>query len=234
MSSAISAFQDFWATWGAWISLALIPTIITGLSLSPKTRDVATSMQKVWDGIKKMLDLLSLATHKDSPGTFKLPLKRSPLPPDKAVEPEQSTPDDPNPPQPPPPPAMLTLLIALSVSSTGCSWLRGDTATKIKEDIIDCTIAAVESGSRNLLATVLSILTGGSPNWKDQLEAFTKEFGRDAVGCALVLASQELMKAVPLTSEGKEPDMVTKTAQEGVVKASSYINEKKWTFAEAK
>jgi hypothetical protein len=54
----------------AGVLLLALPTVITGLSEYPKAAGV-TSFLKV------VLNLLSVLTHKDSPGTFKLPLTLS-------------------------------------------------------------------------------------------------------------------------------------------------------------
>ncbi len=75
--SVLENISEFWANYGGWIGLALIPTLITGLTISAKTAKAAPIVQKVWDGLKIIMDFLSVVTHKDKMGTFKLPLTTS-------------------------------------------------------------------------------------------------------------------------------------------------------------
>ncbi len=75
--SVLENISEFWANYGGWIGLALIPTVITGLTISAKTAKAAPIVQKVWDGLKIIMDFLSVVTHKDKMGTFKLPMTSS-------------------------------------------------------------------------------------------------------------------------------------------------------------
>lgn len=73
--SILENIRDFWANYGEWMTLALIPTIVAGLTISPKTAPAAGWVTKIWDGVKIVMGFLSVLTHKDQAGTFKLPLK---------------------------------------------------------------------------------------------------------------------------------------------------------------
>lgn len=66
LPSWINDYSDF-------ILLSLIPTIITGLTVAPKTRGAIT-----W--VRAFAAFFSIVTHRDEPGTFKLPLTAK-LPP---------------------------------------------------------------------------------------------------------------------------------------------------------
>lgn len=219
-------FGEFWKTWGPWISVSLIPTLIAGLSVSPKTKPAANKFQSIWNGIKTILGMLSLVTHKDEPGTFQLPLKAG-----KIVKRKKK---DKTPPSTPTGPGCAAglIIIALGTGSTqsACSWFRSDTVKDIGQGLIDCGIQAVQSNARSLLPTILAILTGKADNWKDQVEALAKEFGRDATACALRVASEELINSVPASGSADDPKV--KETQQGVLKASTFINDKKWQFKE--
>lgn len=75
--SILEHIKDFWASYGEWMTIALIPTIIAGLTISPRTAPAAHWVGKIWDGVKILMNFLSVLTHKDQPGTFKLPLTTS-------------------------------------------------------------------------------------------------------------------------------------------------------------
>lgn len=77
MITVLDGIGEFWVSYGQWIGLALIPTVITGLTISAKTAKAAPVVQKIWDGIKIFMDFLSVVTHKDKMGTFKLPMQTS-------------------------------------------------------------------------------------------------------------------------------------------------------------
>ncbi len=218
----MDTIRSFWETWGPWISLALIPTLITGLSLSPKTKKYATWIGETWDKIKPGIALFSVATFKDQPGTFKAPLTTG----------IKTDPED----KPLPPPAgpgcaaiVFVLMTSLSPTLASCAWLSSS-GSKAKEVVIDCTVEAVKANAAHLLPIVMAILTGTSPDWKKMLEGFTKELGRDAVACALNNAAIELQAKIPAEGPGDDPE-ATKAVR-GTQKARVFIAEKDWQFKE--
>lgn len=225
LSDFFIEFSEFWAAWGPWISITLIPTLITGLSMSPRTKKAASVLSKLWTNSKVVLEVFSLATHKDQPGTFKLPFqsarkktKKSDSDSDGGASSGAC--------------AAVFILAISSLPQAGCSWFQGDTIKNIGTGAINCTVQAIQSNARSLLPTVLAILTGKKVDWKNQLEDVGKEAGRDVLGCALVIASQELIMSVPASGSGAELDAAVQNAQRGVLKASEYINDKNWTFTE--
>jgi len=203
-------FAEFWQVWGPFIGTSLIPTLIVGLSVSPATAEAKNNVEKVWNVVKKVLDFLSVATHKDKPGTFQLPLKLGVLAKKKEV-----------------PPALL-LILALSIPATqsGCSWLKG-TGQEMKSTAIDCSVQAAQDGARNLVPAIIGILTGGSVNWKDQVQVFVKEFGRDATACAVQTALRRLNDPVE-----SEPDEDPQAMREAAAKrAGDLVKGSGWVYA---
>lgn len=82
MDAITQFFTDY-----PWI-LAILPTIITGLAASPKTRN--------WAGlIKAIFAFLSVLTHRDQKGTFKLPFTAA-LPPKPTTTPSNPPPVPPD------------------------------------------------------------------------------------------------------------------------------------------
>ena len=68
MSATLTGLRAFLTAYGPWILGSLIPSLIVGLTISPKTQGVAAVL-------KKILDFFSVLTHKDVAGTFQLPFK---------------------------------------------------------------------------------------------------------------------------------------------------------------
>ncbi len=221
MGNVMSAIGEFLKVWGPWITTALIPTLIVGLSKSPKTRGVV-------DVLKYILQFLSIVTPKDHPGTFKLPLTAPAKLPPKA---------DGGVSRLGPPAAMFLVVFLLgrfllvSASSgvaVGCSWV-GSIVGGSKDGVINCGVQSVMENAGNLIATVRAILTGGAVNWKEQLDAL-KNLGEDALACALYVVGDELQKqsaAPPGVSDSPEKAKARATAAQGSRKASSYLQEHK-------
>ena len=86
MMTVLEHINAFWAAYGEWITVALIPTIVAGLTISPSTKEAAGWVQKIWNGIKTVMNFLSVLTHKDQAGTFQLPLKLGKVLPKKKEE----------------------------------------------------------------------------------------------------------------------------------------------------
>lgn len=204
MSSVLSAISWFWVTYGPWIGAALIPTIITGLSLAPQTAGATGIVTKVWNYLKVLMGLFSVATPKDAPGTFQLPLKMGRLRKKSG------------------PAVGLVLIIFLTSSTTqvSCAWWHKHSA-EVEEVAINCGVTALRDAGQSLLPAVLAILTGGSINWQEQINAFGKQFGQDAVACALEFASSKLMAEHPMGAGSGSGDS---KGMEGVNKARLYLN----------
>lgn len=194
LSTIWNAWSEFWNIYGPWIGAGLIPTIITGLSMSPSTERAVPILQKAWEAFKQFMAILSFLTHKDQPGTFKVPL----VPVKKDVG------------------ALIVLFIVLSSLSPGCSWLSS--ATKdVKEDVIDCTVKAVDDNASDLLPIVLSVLSGNTENWRSQLASLSKQFGAEATACSLDKIAKRLQSPKIAGSDGSEAE-----------RARLYIAEQNW------
>lgn len=230
-----SGFGEFMKTWGPWITTALIPTLIVGLSKSPKTQGVVA-----W--LKYVLQFLSFLTPRDAPGTFKLPLKpATPLPSELPTKEEYklsvaraNAPKDTEKTVSGPPPTAMVLLLAgllgLSPVLNGCSWVTS-IGKGSKEGVINCSVESVMSGAANLIATVRAIVTGGAVNWSEQLDAL-KAMGEDALACALYVVGDQLLKESlpPTDAAGDSPSKqkLRAVAAQGKTKASSYLRTNKW------
>lgn len=209
-------FTEFWQAYGPWIGASLIPTIVVGLSISPKTREAAGIIQKIWDFVKMALDFLSVATYKDKPGTFQLPLKAGVLL-NKVTSKSAEA-------------GLVLFLVGVTAgySSIGCtSWLKKE-GSNAKVVLTDCSEASVKENASQLVPTLLGILTGGSVNWKDQISLFVKGFGRDTTSCAMRVAIKRLQD--PINSEPVE-DPAT-TAAEGAKRGQEYLNEQGWKYTD--
>lgn len=208
MNALWEKFSEFWAAWGPWISVSLIPTIIVGLSVDPRTANAKNAVERAWIVLKQILDFLSVAKPKNRPGTFQLPLKLGAI-----VAKKDGT--------------ALVLLFAIGASGslTGCAWLTS-TGKEAKRVAIDCSIAAVQDHARALVPTLIGILTGGAVNWKDQVKVFAKEFGRDATACALTAALQRLNE--PIAAEPLVNQMEENAA--GAQRAAAFIDAEGWEY----
>lgn len=189
MSAVITAFNTFWASWGPWITVGLVPTIIAGLSVSPKTQPEAAWIQRQWDRIKSILQYFSVATFSDHPGTFKLPLTKS-GPKKRKNSGVDSGPGSGSSSSG----ACAALIIAgVAAHNTGCcSWTHScqadDTAGQIATNTIDCGIASIEDDAARLLPLIMTVLTGNKPDWQAELDSL-KQSGTEAFVCALQSAS---------------------------------------------
>lgn len=219
MSTIWETFAEFWQAWGPFIGTALIPTIIVGLSVSPKTAEAKGVIEKVWNILKQVLDFLSVATHKDKDGTFQLPFKL-----DSVRKKEEDSDGPPSPPTGPILPVVM-LAIFLTLPQAGCAWLK-TTGHEAKDTAIDCTVSSVQDNARALVPAVIGILTGGAVNWKDQVKTFVKGFGRDATACAMQVALQRLND--PIASEPNDDPEAVRV--DSVKRASQFLDEQNWNF----
>ena len=220
MQKLLLNLSVFWSAYGPWVSLSLIPTILTGLSMSPKTQKAASFLQKAFNIFKQAMSFVSVATFKDEVGTFQLPLKVSNLRKKKPGKGSKKVSGSIG--------VLLFCTITLTTQSAGCNWFRGKTVQDIKTVVIDCGIESVKANAAHLLPVIMTILTGNAPNWVEQISAFTKELGRDAVACAMQMSAIELQSRV--SAGGAEGD----GALSGLTKARSYASDAGWTYAEAK
>lgn len=205
MNSVLEHVNAFWAAYGGWMATALIPTVIAGLTVSPKTKKAAGVVPKIWDTIKQLMGLLSVVTHKDQPGTFQMPLKLGKIA--KKLKKNKQV-----------PPAVMFFLIMFSISQANCAWWNKH-GEQVEDVGVNCATVSIKDAAMNILPAVLAILSGGSVSWNEQLNAFAKQFGQDSVACALEFASNKLMAEAPMgVGSGSSESM------EGVNKARSYMS----------
>jgi len=220
MSATLTGLRAFLTAYGPWILGSLIPSLIVGLTISPKTQGVAAVL-------KKILDFFSVLTHKDVAGTFQLPFKLGKLV--KAAK-----------------PTVLLILLALCgigiAVSACCAWTHScapnDIPGQIATKVIDCGVAAVKAEAENLLPAIVAILTGNAADWKAQLNAL-EAVGEGALACAMQDASQELLAAsLPPPGEGTTAAPATLDARvkatAGHNHADAYIKEHGWVFGGGK
>lgn len=211
LNTFLTNFAAFWETYGAYIGAALIPTIITGLSLSPKTEKAGPLVQKIWDGIKMAMNFLSVLTHKDKPGTFQLPMKAGALLPKKPGDGGG---------------AVALALVLLVSSQASCSWWQKN-GGDVKKAAISCAKESVQSSAGGLMNTMVGILTGASEDsWRKQTASLAKSFGQDAVACATRLAMEKITN--PVQSE-PDPEVLKATA---TARARALEVENGWAFTE--
>lgn len=212
----IASVLKFLHDYGPWLTASVIPSLIVGLSKSPKTR-------KATDWLKYLLQFISILTPSDAPGTMKAPfIAKSKLPP-KAPK------------APPVPPSVASLLIlisflGMSVIGSGCAWLSS-TGGRNKDAVINCGVETVMGNAANLIATVRTIVTGGAVNWQEQLDAL-KGMGEEALACAMHSVGDDLQRnALPPTDAlGDSPDKqkMRAVSSQGSKKALSYMQKQGW------
>jgi hypothetical protein len=153
-----------------WLVVAGIPSIITGLSEYPK----ADGFVK---GLKTVLNMLSMLTHSDSPGTFKLPFKRSESPLSFA---DKSDTD------PVKLPAMMLpfILIPLLFVSTACAGWNAWT---------NCELGKLPQTVQALVANVSAIAAQPS-GYVEDLANLSNAVGADQVNCVVQAIQADLAK----------------------------------------
>ena len=228
MQKFMEQFGEFWKVWGPWISISLIPTIIAGLSISPKTAPEAAFVSKAWGMIKQFLSFFSLATFKDDAGTFQAPKVLSV--PFRMVFKKT-----------PPPTALILFFVMGATTLSGCcAWTgtcgKDDVGGQVATGAINCGKAAIIKEIANLLPTVLAVLTGGAANWDTQLNALGG-VGADALACAIQQATGQLLtkSTPPASAPAAGPEVMKEraVAAEGAQKGNEYMAKKKWKFAPA-
>lgn len=187
MSDFLSSLAAWWTTWGPWIGAALIPTIITGLSLAPKLAPEATWVQKIWDVVKQIMGFLSVATPKDAPGTFKLPFKGTKKASTTA--------------------AVLILVFMSSTVNTSCAWFKSE-AKVVENGLIDCAQAEKQQIEANgsILMELVTIamqiykaIEGGQDALEQEAISLGKQYGEPIVAC--VVDKLKAPNGKPMASE---------------------------------
>lgn len=118
-------------------------------------------------------------------------------------------------------------LVLVLVLLCGCSWFSKNTTAEGKK-IFDCAEQSLMTKARNLLPTVVGLLTGGTENWKEQAKVLGKEFGRDALACATRVAIEKIES--PVQSEPQlDPEQVKK---DSVARARALMIEEGWVYKE--
>lgn len=211
----MQAVSEFFKLYWPWIVGSLLPSIVVALTTMPNER-----ANKVGDVIKRVLDFLSVLTHKDAPGTLQLPFKLGKLADNKTP-----------PAAPPAAPAALLLILTLSVSS-GCAWwseVWADKGPEVTADLIDCSKETVLANAPQLLPAIKAIIHGDSATWKKQLAAFIKEFGKDIVACAVRQVSEDLFMSLP--PQGTEPTPEQRMTLDDLNRVREFTAEQGWKFA---
>lgn len=146
-----------------WLVVSLLPSLITGLSQFPKAGGIVSVL-------KQVLAALSVLTHADSPGTFKLPLA-----PAKAPNGVHSS------------SGMIGVLLPLAflaLSMSGC----GTTSAQWKAAGIDtakCLAPAVMNAAADAIVDSLDQLGGGGPvDWKTFGISMASRYGLTTALCA--------------------------------------------------
>lgn len=225
MSTVWNAIGSFWASYGTWVGIALIPTIITGLSMSPTLAADAPWVTKIWDMIKVIMGVFSVATPKDTVGTFQLPLKLSKV--KKVGVMFKKT----------PPPstgamAMFTIVFLSAymtvVDLSGCAWFKSEAKTA-GNIVLNCTeIAGKDAVTVDNLAKVIAEASTGS-SITDIVTSFITQFGEQIAGCAASKADQLLAMKMSVGS-----GEVNETTILGHNNLQSVMATHKWVVKDAK
>lgn len=130
------------------LEVTIIPSVIVALTPYPKA-------SKVLKVLSYVLQVLSFLTHKDQPGTMKLPFMIKGA--SKALR-------------------VVPLLLAATLSVSGCAWLRAHPSAM---GALQCA----ESIAAEVIYTVAGAFGGGSVDWAAVGRA-EEQYGLDAVICA--------------------------------------------------
>lgn len=172
MEAKLAVLVQFWKTISPWVLGSLIPSIITGLSLLPKTAGAGATL-------KKFLALLSVLSFKDDDATFKAPLRVTAK--KKSKKKVDNVGKDCA--------AGMALLLIVSLLN-GC--VPGQPKLEnAKQAVIFCAATAVKNAVVSFLPTIISILTNQPVNWQAQLDAL-KGLEPEAVACATRAAIDQL------------------------------------------
>lgn len=168
--TALLWIKNNWS-WELPVLIVILTNVVNGLTAHPQLQ--------TW--LHVIIDRLSILTHADSPGTFKLPLKASPAPLSWA----STTPSSGEKLSLLLPPLLFIMLGA----TPGCAcWQpahRNDTGCAVLHQIIDCSVDVIKGMSRPVAAIIENYLANNiRPDWdfiSKQLEALGTKDG----GCIL-------------------------------------------------
>jgi hypothetical protein len=188
-----------------------------------------STVQKVWDLIKQVLAFLSVATFKDQPGTFQLPvvgglkMTKQLRMAKKPVTPNSGNLGGPG----------LALVICFALIQNACCAWTGTCKTvpgQIATDVIDCGKDSIKAEVAHLLPTVVAILTGGAPDWSSQLDAL-KIMGFEALSCAIAAAAQDLQNLMAAPGPSGVLSSTSTKAASDKHKADTWLKTYKVTFS---
>lgn len=198
----------------AWVALhgpviaamlvALLPSVITGLTNFPQAGE-ATAVLKI------VFSFLSLLTHKDAPGTFKLPLT------------PHADPSDAAPAAGPPGNADLRFLGILTLSAAGvvvffaaCSLWR----PTLKADEVDCAEEAVAAAAEKAVPGVAAAVMSEGDGWEAELAAREAGVGLEAAVCAATALIKDFAPACDVNGPSNPTVDLKRTA---VWRARTYV-----------
>lgn len=175
--STVKVGVQWFQTYSPWIFGSLLPSVVVGLSVSPKTRGAAQV-------IKDFLHFFSVLSYKDENNmTFKLPFtgrKKELMP------------------------VVKTVIMLLCLLSGSCGPNSAVIGRNIGSSLIDCAASGVATEVGNLMPAVSAIVRTGTANWDDQLHAL-ESLGVSSVACAVDAVLKNLITtAAPRVSPEDE------------------------------
>lgn len=186
--------------------VGLVFNLITGLTNVPRIGAAATWLLKALAVARKIIHFLSVVTHADEEGTFKLPLTKGNTADTSKI-------------------GTLILLAFLPVAVTAsCAWFTS-TAKKAGAVLIDCGEKALAEEVTNLLPAVVAILTGNAADWSAQLMAL-EWVGEHAVACAV----KEFVPGQAPTPPDAGPGPSKASPTPAAERAQAYISGRGWRF----
>lgn len=149
----LALLQNHWPVMQATIITVLsgvVLNVLNGLLNSPNEKAGKLARLISW-----VLDMVTIATKKDAPGTFKMPFKTS----KKAANGVK---------------AALVFFMLIPFASSGCACWGEKKDTKaciVARQALDCTMAAIKDLAPAAVAFVTGAIASGSPIWDDVLQA---------------------------------------------------------------
>ncbi len=152
-----------------WIPIAIVilASLVTGLSSYPKASGAVAILQR-------LVSLLSLVQHFDSPGSLKLPLAL-PAAPAVVGSPVKAASTSPR------GSVVLIILVIIGVvaliGGAGAVVESGHAGSGLGKQIVDCTERAISAEATSAAPQVEGILGGNSPNWNQELVTLESAVG---------------------------------------------------------
>lgn len=115
---------------------------------------------------------------------------------------------------------MKYIALVLALLCTSCYLFTAANA----QAVIDCGKSALLAEAEQVLPLVMSVLTGGAPDWKAQLASLEAN-GVQAVACAVAKVAASKPPILTFANASEDP---------AVTRASEYVVEKKWHVVNAK